>query len=90
MSLFDRLDGADLVITGEGFLDAESFAGKTVGGVAALAAEMGIRCLAVAGRCYDGADARIESYSLVDICGETRAMTETAACIAEVVLAALG
>jgi len=89
LSLFDRLEGADLVITGEGFLDAESFDGKTVGGVAALAAELGIRCLAVAGRCYDGADARIESYSLVDVCGESRAMTETTACIAEVVVAAL-
>ena len=89
VNLFDRLEGADLVITGEGFLDAESFEGKTVGGVAALAAELGIRCLAVAGRCYDGADARIESYSLVDACGEDAAVGDTAACIAKVVAATL-
>ena len=89
VDLFGRLEGADLVITGEGFLDAESFEGKTVGGVAALAAELGIRCLAVAGRCYDGAEARIESYSLVDECGETDALGDTAACIAKVVAAAL-
>ena len=89
VALLDRLEGADLVITGEGFLDAESFDGKTVGGVAALAAELGIRCVAVAGRCFDDADARIESYSLVEACGEEQALTDTAACIAKVVAAAL-
>jgi glycerate kinase len=89
VDLFDRLEGADLVITGEGFLDAESFDGKTVGGVAALAGALGIRCLAVAGRCYDGADARIESYSLVEACGEEPALPDTTACIAKVVAAAL-
>ena len=89
VALFDRLEGADLVITGEGFLDAESFDGKTVGGVAHLAAALGIRCLAVAGRCYDGADAHLESYSLIEACGEERAMADTTACITEVVAAAL-
>ena len=36
--LDERLEGADLVITGEGFLDAQSFEGKVVGGVVGLAA----------------------------------------------------
>ena len=45
LDLYDHLDGADLVITGEGRLDATSFAGKVVGGVAALAAEAGIRAV---------------------------------------------
>jgi len=44
------LDGADLVITGEGSLDAQSLAGKTPVGVARAAARRGIAVVAVAGR----------------------------------------
>jgi glycerate 2-kinase len=44
------LDGADLVITGEGSLDAQSLAGKTPVGVARAAARYGIGVVAVAGR----------------------------------------
>ena len=44
------LDGADLVITGEGSLDAQSLAGKTPVGVARAAARRGIPVVAVAGR----------------------------------------
>jgi glycerate 2-kinase len=36
------LDGADLVLTGEGKVDASSFAGKVVGGVLEWAADVGI------------------------------------------------
>jgi glycerate kinase len=46
----DALDGADLVITGEGSLDAQSLAGKTPVGVARAAARRGIGVVAVAGR----------------------------------------
>jgi glycerate kinase len=46
----DALDGADLVITGEGSLDAQSLAGKTPVGVARAAARRGIPVVAVAGR----------------------------------------
>jgi glycerate kinase len=49
LGLDQHLEGADLVVTGEGFLDAESFDGKVVGGVASLAAELGVPCLAVVG-----------------------------------------
>ena len=45
------LDGAALVITGEGSLDAQSLAGKTPVGVARAAARRGIPVIAVAGRC---------------------------------------
>jgi glycerate kinase len=85
VELYDRLEHADLVITGEGFIDAESFEGKVVGGVAAMAADLGIPVLAVAGRCFDGADALIDAVSLVDRVGEERAMTDTLAAIEEVV-----
>ena len=39
VDLWERIEGADLVVTGEGFLDAQSFEGKVVGGVAAMAEE---------------------------------------------------
>ena len=51
--LDERMEGADLVVTGEGFLDAESFDGKVVGGVAEMAAELGVPCLAVVGEVVD-------------------------------------
>jgi glycerate 2-kinase len=44
------LDGADLVITGEGSLDTQSLAGKTPVGVARAATRGGIEVVAVAGR----------------------------------------
>ena len=37
LDLPDLIEGADLVVTGEGFLDEQSFEGKVVGGVADLA-----------------------------------------------------
>jgi glycerate kinase len=45
-----RLAGADLVITGEGSLDAQSLAGKAPVGVARAAARLGVPVVAVAGR----------------------------------------
>ncbi len=85
VDLFDRLEPADLVITGEGFLDAESFDGKTVGGVADLAGHLDLPVLAVAGDCFDGVESRIDAISLVDTFGDDRARKETLACIEEVI-----
>ena len=34
LGLAERMEAADVVVTGEGFLDDESFEGKVVGGVA--------------------------------------------------------
>ncbi|HUG30554.1 MAG TPA: glycerate kinase [Candidatus Limnocylindria bacterium] len=47
--LRDKLAGADLVITGEGRIDAQTAFGKTALGVARLAAAAGVRCIAVGG-----------------------------------------
>lgn len=47
--LRDLIAAADLVVTGEGALDAQTAYGKTVGHVADLAHEAGVPCLAVAG-----------------------------------------
>lgn len=46
----DALCGTDLVITGEGSLDAQSLSGKTPVGVARAAAAAGIRVVALVGR----------------------------------------
>ena len=42
VGLEDACDAADLVVTGEGKLDATSFAGKVVGGVLELAGDLGV------------------------------------------------
>jgi glycerate kinase len=49
IDLAARIEGADLVITGEGLLDEQSFEGKSVGGVADLAGELGVPVVAIAG-----------------------------------------
>ena len=49
IGLREAIAAADLVITGEGSLDGQTAFGKAVGHVAAIAAETGTRCLAVAG-----------------------------------------
>ena len=48
-SLRDKLAGADLVITGEGRIDAQTAFGKTALGVAQLASAAGVACIAVGG-----------------------------------------
>ncbi len=93
VELYDHMEGADLVITAEGFLDAQSFEGKVVGGVASLAADAGVPVVALAGQVFDDAGDRIEAVSLVERFGEDRARSETVACIEEVaaeILAARG
>jgi len=52
--LRERLNGADLCITGEGRLDSQSVDGKAVGGVAALCKEMNVPCVAIAGSVEEG------------------------------------
>jgi glycerate 2-kinase len=47
--LDDALDRADLVITGEGSLDAQSLRGKVVAGVANGARDRGVPCVVLAG-----------------------------------------
>jgi glycerate kinase len=85
LELDDLLEGADLVITGEGFLDEESFEGKVVGGVLERATAAEVPVLAVVGQVLDGMDQRVEAISLVDRFGEERAKQDTTACITEAV-----
>jgi glycerate kinase len=81
----EALEGADLVVTGEGFVDAQSFDGKVVGGVAERAAAAGVPVLVVAGEVFDDAGARVDAVSLVERFGEDRARRDPPACVEEVV-----
>jgi glycerate 2-kinase len=57
VGLAGRLVNADLCLTGEGALDAQSAFGKTVAGVARLACSLGCPALALAGTIGPGAQA---------------------------------
>jgi glycerate kinase len=81
VGLDEHVDGADLVITGEGFLDEQSFEGKVVGGVASLAERLDVPVVAIAGQVYDAADERIEAVSLAERFGEDRARSDTLSCV---------
>lgn len=85
VGLYDRIEGADLVITAEGFLDEQSFDGKVVGGVVNLGAAAGVRVVAIAGEVFDGVDDRVPVVSLVERFGGDRARRDTISCIEEVV-----
>jgi glycerate 2-kinase len=57
VDLRGKLTGADLVITAEGRVDAQSAFGKAPAGVAALAAELGVPCIVLAGSLGPGFEA---------------------------------
>jgi glycerate kinase len=94
VGLAEQVEGADLVVTGEGYLDAESFCGKVVGGVAELAGELGVPVLAVVGAVDPDLDPAVltglEVVSLTERFGEERARAEAAALVGEVVAERLG
>lgn len=52
-ALHQRVAEVDLVITGEGSLDAQSLSGKGPVGIAKIAREHGVPCVAVAGVCTE-------------------------------------
>ncbi|MCU0272048.1 MAG: glycerate kinase [Acidimicrobiales bacterium] len=89
LDLDERIAEADLVVTGEGFLDEESFEGKVVGGVAGLAAANGVPCIAVVGQVLDGLNLdgltpELPVVSLTDEFGRERSFGDTVACLEEV------
>jgi glycerate kinase len=79
------LDGADLVVTGEGALDRQSLSGKAPVAVARRAAALGVRVVAVVGRCdlsrVELASAGIDDvYVLTDLePDQDRSMADAAA-----------
>ena len=80
IGLAERIASADLVVTGEGTLDAESFEGKAVGGVVDLAVAAGVPTLIVAGDVLSGELPELPSsvtvVSLVARFGRERAMAD--------------
>lgn len=91
LGLLERIAAAEVVVTGEGFLDDESFEGKVVGGVLALARRTDRPVLAVVGEVLDGVELPdgLHVVSLVERCGRAAALEHTAAAIEEVVKADL-
>ena len=54
--LKDKINGADLVITGEGRTDSQTLGGKTIFGVAGLAENLGVPVIVISGSLTEGAD----------------------------------
>jgi glycerate 2-kinase len=89
IELPERMESADLVVTGEGFVDEQTFAGKAVGGVLELAAELGRPAAVVAGEVFATEGSTATFVSLVERFGRDRAMADTVPCIEEAVTALL-
>lgn len=92
LDLFSYMEEADLVVTGEGFLDEQSFEGKVVGGVIELAEQSGLPVLVVVGEVLDGlspppgvSNGVVSIVSLVERFGREQAMIDTLECIKIVV-----
>lgn len=84
LDIYDQLESADLVITGEGHLDAQSFAGKVVGGVAEIAAEHAVPVVAIVGIADDDVRDRIPTWAIAERFGEARALREPLWCVGQV------
>ena len=85
--LAERLTTADLVLTGEGALDPQTFTGKVVHGLAARCSTHGVPCVALAGRVEVGSRelraAGIDgAYSVVDVVGTEAAFERPAEALA--------
>lgn len=83
VNLKEKIKGADLIITGEGKIDAQTASGKVPIGVSKLAKEMGIPVIAIAGQVGEGAEVLSEHgiqkiYSLVDIASSVEEAMEKA------------
>lgn len=87
VELYDLVEAADLVVTGEGRLDGPSFEGKVVGGVAELADAAGVGVVAVVGSVDPALDPPIPVVDLTARFGAARSSAETTACVREAVAA---
>ena len=85
----EELSHADMVVTGEGFLDSTSFAGKVVGRVIRRAAEYEVPAFVIVGDVAPDVDAGVPTISLLDRFGAEAAWRETEDCIARTVIEVL-
>lgn len=79
----------ELVVTGEGLLDATSFAGKVVGGVLGRADAAGVEAAVAVGAVAAPVPRGVHTWSLEERFGADRARTAAAVCLAELVAAEL-
>jgi glycerate kinase len=77
VDLYDLIEQADLVVTGEGRLDATSFNGKVVGGVVDLARAAGVPVVAVVGQTAPDVTTDVPVLDLSAELGEATAMSDT-------------
>jgi glycerate kinase len=88
VGLYDTITQVDLVITGEGFVDEQSFEGKVVGSVCDLARDAHIPVATICGDIIDNLDAqlrdRIQPHSLTELFGEHEAMARPLQLIEEI------
>lgn len=89
MALDAAIADVDLVVTGEGLLDATSFAGKVVGGVSQKASLLDVPVLAIAGEVDPAASGQLEAHSLVKRFGAECAWATPATCIRRLLIAEL-
>ena len=76
VGLQKRLKGADLCITGEGRLDADTLRGKAAIGVARLCREAGVPCVALVGGAGAGAERAIDEGLTAFFCIVDQPMSE--------------
>jgi glycerate kinase len=72
----ERAEGMDLVITGEGAVDATTTTGKAPGEALRISRELGVRCVVFGGR----VEAKLEGADMVELSGDpTRAAVDLVA-----------
>ncbi|MHB1128540.1 MAG: glycerate kinase family protein [Ilumatobacteraceae bacterium] len=81
VGLHELIAAADLVITGEGFMDEETFDGKAVGGVKEMATNLNTPVVAICGDIHETVRSRMDAVSLIDLFGEQQALTQPLHCI---------
>lgn len=89
VDLAGAMETVDLVVTGEGFLDRESFDGKLVGGVSELATALGVPLVAIVGETFDDMGDELTVVSLVEEFGRERALHDTLAALRDAAALAL-
>jgi glycerate kinase len=83
--LAEAIAAADLVVTGEGMIDRQSFRGKVVGGIADLAAAAGVPVLAIAGDVSGAIPSSVTAISMSQRFGMAESLHDPLACIRTIV-----
>ena len=81
VGLHEQIAQCDLIITGEGYLDSESFDGKVVGGVQQLAQQFNKPVVVICGGADIDAQQRIDSFSLIENFGDAEAFSKPLMCV---------